>query len=124
MKRKADEILMANCFQRAGFKKLLSGFLWMIFFIISRAFLSLTSKYQYGPGNYDLYDITVFEAEGYRGFENSISFLNVVPRRSEDTNFTCKGGCDKYNLQVHKCVNMQIHNHKALAQRVNTLGSL
>ena len=95
----------------AGFKKLLSGFLWMIFLIISRAFLSITSKYQYGPGNYDLYDITVFEAEGYRGFEKSISFLNVVPRRSEDTNFTCKAG---YNLQLHKCANIQIYNHNAL----------
>ena len=71
MKRKADETLMANCFQRAGFK-LFSGFTYKIFLIISRAFRSLTSKYQYGPGNYDLYDITVFEAEGYRGFEKSI----------------------------------------------------
>ena len=112
MKRKADEILMANCFQRAGFKKLFSGFLGKIFLIIGRAFLSITSKYQYGPRNHDLNDITVFEAEGYRGFENSISFLNVVPRRSEDTDFTCKGGCNKYNLQVHKWANIQIHNHK------------
>ena len=123
MKRKADEILMANCFQRAGFK-LFSGFTKKIFLIISRAFLSITSKYQYGSGNYDLYDITVFEAEGYRGFQKSILFLNVVPRRSEDTNFTCKEGCDKYNLQLHNCANLQIHNHKGLAQRVNTLGSL
>ena len=109
MKRKADEILMANCFQRAGFKKLLSGFTKKIFLIISGAFRSLTSKYQYGPGNYDLYDITVFEAEGYRGFQKSNSFLSVVPGRSEDTDFTCKEGCDKYNLQVHKWVKELIH---------------
>ena len=118
MKRKADEILMANCFQRAGFKKLFSGFLWKIFHILSRAFLPITSKYQYGPRNHDLNDITAFEAERHHDLEKSISYLNVATRRSEDTNFTCKGGCDNYNLQVHKCVNIQIHIKKHLLKEL------